>query len=121
MTLEEFHQQAYCGRWGAQPFGLLLDDEKGVRSSNAWQEWKHRTRRNEGRIYTVHAVYPWDGSLTKDEVLRSAAGRRSSYSGVGFGQRDMGWWDLTEIEAQRIMRAIQRMRISAEIKCEALQ
>ena len=67
----------------------------------------------------VHATYPWTGSFVMDDVARAAAGKESSYSGCGFGERDLGWANLSEIEAERIARALRKVGLVAEIKPDA--
>ena len=64
----------------------------------------------------MHATYPWTGSFVLDDVARSAAGKPTSYSGCGMGERDLGWTGLSEIEAQRIARALRKVGLSAAIK-----
>lgn len=72
---------------------------------------------NEGEpLMRVHATYPWEGSFAKDDAATHAAGRVSDYSGCGFGERDMGWVCKSQIEAERIARALRKIGISVVIK-----
>lgn len=64
----------------------------------------------------VHATHPWTGSFVMDDVARAAAGKESCYSGCGFGERDIGWTQLSEIEAERIARALRKVGLTAVIK-----
>lgn len=53
-----------------------------------------------------------------DDVACAAAGRPSNYSGCGFGERDLGWTDLSELEAHRIAKALRKIGLQAEVKRE---
>ena len=64
----------------------------------------------------VHATYPWAGSFHMDDAAQHAAGRSTDYSGCGFGERDLGWTNLSEIEAERIARALRKIGMTAEIR-----
>jgi hypothetical protein len=64
----------------------------------------------------VHATYSFGGSFWMDEPAHAAAGKMSDYSGCGFGERDLGWTNLSEIEAEKIFRALRRIGLSAQIK-----
>lgn len=64
----------------------------------------------------VHATYAWDGTFHRDDAARHAAGRPTNYSGCGMGERDLGWTHLSELEAERIARALRKIGMSAEIK-----
>lgn len=44
-----------------------------------------------------------------DEVLHKAAGRPSDFSGTNFIGRDLGWVCASEIEAERMKRAISKL------------
>lgn len=66
----------------------------------------------------VHATYPWEGSTDRDRAAHEAAGKPSNYSGCGFGERDLGWTNLSEIEAERIVRALRKVGLSATIKAD---
>lgn len=66
----------------------------------------------------VHATYSFGGSFWMDEPAHAAAGKKSNYSGCGFGERDLGWTNLSEIEAQKIARALRRIGLTAEIKSD---
>jgi len=64
----------------------------------------------------VHATYTWNGTFELDDAARHAAGRATNYSGCGFGERDLGWTGLSQIEAERISRALRKIGLTAEIK-----
>jgi hypothetical protein len=64
----------------------------------------------------VHATYNWDGSFAFDDIARTAAGRDCSYSGCGFGERDIGWTGLSEIEAEGLARRLRKAGLTAEIR-----
>jgi hypothetical protein len=64
----------------------------------------------------VHATYAWAGSFELDDAACHAAGRPTNYSGCGMGERDLGWTDLSEIDAERIARALRKIGLTAEIK-----
>lgn len=64
----------------------------------------------------VHATYSWSGTFHMDDAAHHAAGRMSNYSGCGLGERDLGWTDLSEIEAEKIARSLRKIGLAAEIK-----
>lgn len=64
----------------------------------------------------VRATYPWNGSFVMDDAARAAAGKQTCYSGCGFGERDLGWTHLSEIEAERIARSLRKIGLTVEIK-----
>jgi hypothetical protein len=62
----------------------------------------------------VRATYSFDGSFYRDEAATHAAGRVSDFSGCGFGQRDLGWVCRSEIEAERIKRALIKIGLTVQ-------
>lgn len=67
----------------------------------------------------VHATYPFtdvDAMSAMDKAAMAAAEKSICYSGCGFGERDLGWTNLSEIEAERIARALRKIGLVAEIK-----
>lgn len=67
----------------------------------------------------VHATYPFtdvNAMTVMDRSARAAAQKEVCYSGCGFGERDLGWTHLSEIEAERIARAVRKIGLTAEIK-----
>lgn len=68
----------------------------------------------------VHASYPWSGSFAMDDFAITAAGKPTNYSGCGFGERDLGWTGLSELEAEKISRALRKIGLTAEIKSEQI-
>lgn len=67
----------------------------------------------------VHATYPFtDVSAMRamDKAAAAAADKSICYSGCGFGERDLGWTHLSEIEAERIAQALRKIGMTAEIK-----
>ncbi len=67
-------------------------------------------------VWEVRISYPFDGSFYRDDAATHAAGRVSDFSGCGLGQRDLGWVCQSEIEAERIQRALGKIGLTAEIK-----
>ncbi len=55
----------------------------------------------------------------KDAAIQAAAGRHSEYSGCGFGERDLGWYCKSELEAQRIIRALKKIGVTAIIMAKS--
>ena len=50
-----------------------------------------------------------DCLVSEDEERERVAGCEGSYSGAGFGERDMGWDCATELEADKLA---ERLRLS---------
>lgn len=63
----------------------------------------------------VRAWYASSLNEGLDEAIFKAAGRESDFSGGGINGRDHGWDGLSEIEAQRLVRAIRAIGVSAKI------
>lgn len=63
----------------------------------------------------VRTKYAWCGSSEMDEAAHNAAGRVSDFSGCGFGERDLGWVCKSEIEAERMKRALDKIGLRATI------
>jgi hypothetical protein len=66
-------------------------------------------------MFEVRASYIFDGSFTHDDAAHAAAGRVSDYGGCGFGSRDLGWVCKSELEAERINRALNKIGIVSRI------
>ena len=64
----------------------------------------------------VRASYAFAGSFEIDAAAHSAAGRVSDFSGAGFGVRDLGWVCQSELEAERIARALRKIGLQPEIR-----
>lgn len=64
----------------------------------------------------VRTSYTFTGSFVLDETAYNAAGRSSNFSGCGFGERDLGWNCKSELEAQRIKRALEKIGFRAIIR-----
>lgn len=64
----------------------------------------------------VRAKYSWNGSFEMDDAAHHAAGRISDFSGAGFGERDLGWVCKSEIEAERMKRALDKIGLRTEIR-----
>lgn len=64
----------------------------------------------------VCTSYPFDGSFYRDDAALHAVGRLPDFSGSGMGQRDLGWTCQSEIEAERIKRALDKIGLRAEIR-----
>lgn len=64
----------------------------------------------------VRASYVFNGSFEIDDAAHQAAGRLSDFSGAGFGARDLGWVCQSEIEAERIARALRKIGLPTEIR-----
>ena len=63
-------------------------------------------------------VRAWYGGFLNegmDSAIFKAAGRASDFSGAGSWGRDHGWDDLSEIEAHRMVKAIQAIGVNAKI------
>jgi hypothetical protein len=63
----------------------------------------------------VRTSYSFTGSLDFDNAAHQAAGRVSDYGGCGFGSRDLGWVCKSEIEAERIKRALDKIGLTSTI------
>lgn len=63
----------------------------------------------------VRARYSFDGSFYRDDAAHQAAGRVSDFSGSGFGERDLGWVCKSEIEAERIKRALIKIGLASTV------
>jgi len=63
----------------------------------------------------VQAKYAWSGDFGFDDAAIHAAGRHPDFSGCGLGERDLGWTCKSEIEAERIKRALGRIGLKATI------
>lgn len=66
----------------------------------------------------VTTSYDMSGFPTMDAVIERAAGRTSDFSGCGLidGGREHGWNCGSEIEAERISRALRKIGLRAEIR-----
>ena len=64
----------------------------------------------------VRLRYSYDETFHTDNVAHNAAGRVSDFSGAGFGERDLGWVCKSELEAQKIYRALKRAGFHPELK-----
>jgi len=64
----------------------------------------------------VRTSYTFNGSFEIDDAAHAAAGRVSDFSGAGFGMRDLGWRCESEIEAERIARALRKIGLMPEIR-----
>ena len=51
-----------------------------------------------------------------DEVLEKAVGRVSNFAGAGSGVRDHGWVCQSEIETERVKRAIRRLGLAVTVR-----
>lgn len=63
----------------------------------------------------VRAHYVFDGTFSMDSAAIAAAGRESDFSGCGLGARDLGWVCSSEIEAERLKRALTKVGLKADI------
>lgn len=63
----------------------------------------------------VRTSYTFNGSLDFDNAAHQAAGRVSDYGGCGLGSRDLGWICKSEIEAERIKRALDKIGLISTI------
>lgn len=57
----------------------------------------------------VRTSYDFDNFPAMDDVIHKAVGRLSDFSGSDFCGRDLGWLCSSEIEAQRIRRALRAL------------
>ena len=64
----------------------------------------------------VRTSYIFDGTFVRDDIAHHAAGRISDFSGCGFCERDLGWVCKSEIEAERIKRALDKIGMKATIR-----
>ena len=64
----------------------------------------------------VFTRYTFNGSFEFDDAAERAAGRKTDFSGAGLGFRDLGWIVKSEIEAERIKRALDKIGLRAEIR-----
>ena len=65
----------------------------------------------------VRTRYSFQGGFSFDHIAEEAAGRVPDFSGAGMGERDLGWNCKSEIEAQRIKRALDKVGLRSEIVC----
>jgi len=63
----------------------------------------------------VRTKYTFQGGFSFDHIAENAAGRPPDFSGSGFGERDLGWACKSEIEAERIKRALDKVALRATI------
>ena len=63
----------------------------------------------------VRTKYTFQGGFSFDHIAEQAAGRAPDFSGCGFGERDLGWVCKSEIEAERIKRALDKVGLRATI------
>ena len=67
--------------------------------------------------YQVRASYSSENYPAMDSVAHAAAGRDSEWGEIGAtGRRDLGWIAPTEIDAQRMAKALQRAGLSVEVR-----
>ena len=64
----------------------------------------------------VRTKYSYQGGFNLDEAAHTAAGRISDFSGIGFGERDLGWVCKSDFEAEKIKRALDKIGLRAEIR-----
>ena len=64
----------------------------------------------------VRTKYTFQGGFSFDHIASQAAGRDADFSGVGMGERDLGWTCKSEIEAERIKRALDKVGLRGEIR-----
>jgi len=67
-------------------------------------------------VIEVRTCYDWRGTFELDAAADNAAGRPSDFGGCGFGGRDLGWVCKSEIEAEKIKRALDKIGLRAEIR-----
>ncbi len=71
-------------------------------------------------MFEVRSVSPLDDDWqSRDSALKEAAGRRSDFSGAGFGKRDHGWDVATFEEAQSLkvkLSQIENVTVSVREK-----
>jgi hypothetical protein len=67
---------------------------------------------NEMRIYMVETSYDIKHYPDKDQELESMLGM-SDESGIGFGQRDIGWCFKTQQEAENAKKEIEKFGLEA--------
>lgn len=66
--------------------------------------------------FEVRTKYTFQGSFSLDTVAEKTVGRISDFSGCGFGERDLGWVCASELEAEKIKRALDRVGLRSEIR-----
>jgi hypothetical protein len=64
----------------------------------------------------IRAAYSSDNWPAMDEIAHKAAGRVSDFGGMGLGFRDLGWVANSELEAEKIKRALDKIGLRAEIR-----
>lgn len=64
----------------------------------------------------VRTKYSADNFPSFDDVLFNAVGRPSDFSGMGFGERDHGWFCGSEIEQHKIKSAIKKLGLTPEVR-----
>lgn len=62
----------------------------------------------------IRTSYDLEHFPALDDVLEKVIGRPSDFAGAGFGRRDHGWVCHSEIEAERIKRAIKKLGLIPE-------
>lgn len=73
-------------------------------------------RHRERDVIEVRTSYSFTGDFGFDSAAHQAAGRVSDFGGCGFGQRDLGWVCKSEIEAERIKRALDKIGLKSELR-----
>lgn len=64
----------------------------------------------------VVTSYTWDGSLFFDSIAEKAAGRVADFAGAGMGKRDLGWVAKSQLDAERMKRALDKVGMIAKIR-----
>lgn len=59
----------------------------------------------------IQVRYPAEKWPGMDDAIRAAVGH-SDYSGMGFGERDMGWYAKGEAEAARIEAGLRNLNLA---------
>jgi hypothetical protein len=64
----------------------------------------------------VTTVYDFANFPAMDDVIAKAVGRRQDFSGSDFAGRDMGWVCQSEIEVERVSRAIRKLGLPVRVR-----
>ncbi len=67
-------------------------------------------------MFEVRASYDFANFPSMDDVFYKAAGRVSDFSGSDFCGRDHGWVCGSEIEAERLSRALRTVSQRVEVR-----
>lgn len=70
---------------------------------------QHQMEAPARRMIELRVSYDFSAWPEMDDAARNAAGRGTDFSGMGMGQRDLGWVCESEIEAARIERGLKRI------------